>query len=79
MEDGYAAGLYLGDNADGEKLAKRIGTEHMNQLVEGFEEMSGRTLPSPLEEEYLDGMHTNYMVSTSCIFFVPDFLSRAHK
>lgn len=73
MEDGFAAGLHVGVIADGENLAKRIGTEHMNQLVEGFEEMSGRVLPSPLEEEYLDGVHTNYMVSTSSIFYVPVF------
>ncbi|XP_038883040.1 uncharacterized protein LOC120074102 [Benincasa hispida] len=74
-EDGYAAGLYLGDNADGEKLAKRIGPEHMNQLVEGFEEMSGRVLPSPLEEEYLDAMHTNYMIECEPEYLMGDFES----
>lgn len=74
-EDGYAAGLYLGDNADGEKLAKRIGIEHMNQLVEGFEEMSGRVLPSPLEEEYLDSMHTNYMIECEPEYLMGDFES----
>ncbi|CAK9324395.1 unnamed protein product [Citrullus colocynthis] len=75
MEDGYAAGLYLGDNADGEKLAKRIGTEHMNQLVEGFEEMSVRVLPSPLEEEYLDAVHTNYMIECEPEYLMGDFES----
>ncbi|XP_023544535.1 uncharacterized protein LOC111804080 [Cucurbita pepo subsp. pepo] len=75
MEDGYASGLYLGDNADGEKLAKRIGTEHMNQLVEGFEEMSGRVLPSPLEEGYVEAMDTNYMIECEPEYLMGDFES----
>ena len=63
-EDGFGAGLYLGDNADGEKLAKRLGLETMNQLNEAFEEMSSRVLPSPLEDAILDGMDINYAVSS---------------
>ncbi|CAL5321273.1 unnamed protein product [Camellia sinensis] len=60
-DDDYGVGLYLGDNADGEKLAKRIGPENMNKLVEGFEEMSGSVLPSPMDDAYLDALHTNFM------------------
>ena len=33
------AALYLGDNTDAEKLAKRLGTKTMSKLAEGFEEM----------------------------------------
>ncbi|XP_044495774.1 uncharacterized protein LOC123218385 [Mangifera indica] len=68
-DEGFAAGLYLGDNADGEKLAEKIGVENMNNLVEGFEEMSGRVLPSPLDDAYLDAFHTNCMID-----FEPEYL-----
>lgn len=54
--------LYLGDDADGERLEKRLGEERMKILVEGFEEMSLRVLPSPMEEAYLDALHTNNLV-----------------
>lgn len=64
-EEGYASGLHLGDNADGEKLAERIGPENMNKLVEGFEEMSEYVLPSPTHEMYLDALHTNCLVSSA--------------
>ncbi|KAI4302181.1 hypothetical protein MLD38_037962 [Melastoma candidum] len=68
-DEGYAAGLYLGDNADGEKLAERIGPENMNKLVEGFEEMSEYVLPSPTHEMYLDAFHTNCLIE-----FEPEYL-----
>ncbi|CAA7405545.1 unnamed protein product [Spirodela intermedia] len=56
----YGTGLFLGDNADGEKLAKRLGEENMAKLKDAFEEMSSRVLPSPMEECYLEALHTNY-------------------
>ncbi len=68
-EDGYGAGLYLGDNADGEKLAKRLGLENMNLLTEAYEEMGSRVLPSPLDDALLDAMDVNYAVSP-CVFQV---------
>lgn len=61
-DDESGAGLYLGDDADGERLAKTLGPDKMNQLVEAFEEMSGRVLPSPMDDAYLDALNTNYMV-----------------
>lgn len=67
-EDGLGAGLYLGDNADGEKLAEKLGSETMNKLVEAFEEMSDRVLPSPMDDAYLDALHTNLMVSNLDFF-----------
>lgn len=65
MEDDFATGLYLGDNADGERLANKLGPENMNQLVEGFEENSSSVLPSPMKDEFLDALHTNFLVRTS--------------
>lgn len=64
-DEDFGSGLYLGDNADGERLAKRVGTEKMNELVEGFEEMSWRVLPSPMDDAYYDALDTNLKV---CLF-----------
>lgn len=67
MEEGddvesYGSGLVLGNNADGEKLAEKLGEENMNKLVEGFEEISSDVLPSPMDDAFIDALHTNYMV-----------------
>ena len=67
--DDYATGLYAGDDADGEKLARKVGPEIMNQLTEGFEEMTSRVLPSPLEDEFLDALDINYAIE-----FEPEYL-----
>ncbi|XP_059454063.1 uncharacterized protein LOC132184442 [Corylus avellana] len=72
-DDGYGAGLYLGDNADGEKLAKTLGVETMNQLVEGFEEMSGAVLPSPSEDALLDAMDVNYSIECEPEYLMGEF------
>ncbi|XP_062158567.1 uncharacterized protein LOC133866020 [Alnus glutinosa] len=72
-DDGYGAGLYLGDNADGEKLAKMLGVETMNQLVEGFEEMSGAVLPSPAEDALLDAMDVNYSIECEPEYLMGEF------
>lgn len=65
-DDSLESGFYLGDDADGEKLAQKIGPENMNTLAEGFEEMSARVLPSPMDDAYLDALHTNMMVHLAC-------------
>ncbi|KAF8391298.1 hypothetical protein HHK36_023600 [Tetracentron sinense] len=72
-EDDYATGLFLGDNADGEKLAKRVGVENMNKLVEGYEEMSGRILPSPMDDAYLDALHTNNLIEYEPEYLMEEF------
>ncbi|CAK9164356.1 unnamed protein product [Ilex paraguariensis] len=72
-EEDYGSGLYLGDGTNGEELAKRLGPENMNKLVEGFEEMSGRVLPSPLEDAYLDGFHTNMMIECEPEYLMEEF------
>ncbi|KAK7295469.1 hypothetical protein RJT34_18378 [Clitoria ternatea] len=68
-EDNYTTGLYVGDDADGEKLAKKYGPEIMNQLTEGFEEMAERVLPSPLQDEYLNAFDVNCAIE-----FEPEYL-----
>ncbi|KAL5157980.1 hypothetical protein HKD37_15G042555 [Glycine soja] len=67
--DDFATGLYKGEDADGEKLARKIGPEIMNQLTEGFEEMTSRILPLPLEDEFLDALDINYAIE-----FEPEYL-----
>lgn len=54
-----ADGLYVGDNADGEKLAKKLGPEIMDQITEAYEEIIERVLPSPLQDEYVEAMDIN--------------------
>ncbi|XP_058184054.1 uncharacterized protein LOC131301690 isoform X1 [Rhododendron vialii] len=76
VQDGdndFGDDFYLGDDADGEKLAKTLGPDKMNQLVEAFEEMSGRVLPSPMEDAYLDALHTNYMIECEPEYLMEDF------
>ncbi|KAM7496800.1 hypothetical protein LguiA_021214 [Lonicera macranthoides] len=65
--------LYLGDDADGEKLAARIGPENMNKLVEGFEEMSGSVLPSPMEDAFVEALHTNYSIECEPEYLMEEF------
>ncbi|KAJ6876204.1 translation initiation factor IF-2 [Populus alba x Populus x berolinensis] len=66
----YGSGMSLeGHEEDEEKFAQSVGVETMNTLVEAFEEMSGRVLPCPMEDEYVDAFDTN------CSFeFEPEYL-----
>ncbi|XP_075513783.1 LOW QUALITY PROTEIN: uncharacterized protein LOC142548977 [Primulina tabacum] len=66
-------GLYLGDPADGEKLAEKLGPEVMNQLAEGFEEMSSRVLPSPADDAYIDALHTNLLIECEPEYLMEEF------
>uniref|UniRef100_A0A3Q7EMQ3 Hydroxyproline-rich glycoprotein family protein n=1 Tax=Solanum lycopersicum TaxID=4081 RepID=A0A3Q7EMQ3_SOLLC len=70
-----ASGFYLGDDADGEKLAAKLGPESMNTLAEGFEEMSARVLPSPMDDAYLEALHTNMMIECEPEYLMGDFES----
>lgn len=69
------SGFYLGDDADGEKLAAKLGPESMNTLAEGFEEMSARVLPSPMDDAYLEALHTNMMIECEPEYLMGDFES----
>ncbi|CAI9115018.1 OLC1v1015850C1 [Oldenlandia corymbosa var. corymbosa] len=61
-EDDYESGLYLGDDADVDKLAKRFGPDVWNQIVEGFDEMGDRVLPSPFDDAYEEALCTNLKI-----------------
>ncbi|KAL3349445.1 hypothetical protein AABB24_022531, partial [Solanum stoloniferum] len=69
------SGFYLGDDADGEKLAEKLGPEGMNTLAEGFEEMSARVLPSPMDDAYIEALHTNMMIECEPEYLMGDFES----
>ncbi|CAI9756715.1 unnamed protein product [Fraxinus pennsylvanica] len=71
--DDEPGGLYLGDPAEGEKLAQKLGPEIMNKLVDGFEEMSSRVLPSPVDDAYLDALHTNLMIECEPEYLMEEF------
>ncbi|XXG82581.1 hypothetical protein AAC387_Pa10g0499 [Persea americana] len=72
-DDDFGTGLYLGDNADGERLAKSIGSEKMNALVEGFEEMSWTVLPSPMDDAYYDALDTNLKIECEEEYLMGEF------
>ncbi|XP_016446603.2 uncharacterized protein LOC107771687 [Nicotiana tabacum] len=73
--DSLESGFYLGDNADGEKLANKLGPETMNTLAEAFEEMSARVLPSPMDDAYVEALHTNMMIECEPEYLMGDFES----
>ncbi|KAF9668307.1 hypothetical protein SADUNF_Sadunf15G0115200 [Salix dunnii] len=69
----YGSAMSLeGHEEDEEKFAQSVGVETMNTLVEAFEEMSGRVLPCPVEDECVDAFDTN--CSVSVIWFSALFL-----
>lgn len=68
-EDDEMDGLKLGNDADGERFAKKVGPVVMAKLNEAFDEMSSRILPSPVEDAYLDALHTNNMIE-----YEPEYL-----
>ncbi|XAR62560.1 hypothetical protein NMG60_11017366 [Bertholletia excelsa] len=73
VEDEYATEHYLGDNAGGEKFAKRVGPENMNKLTEAFEEMSSRVLPSPLDDAYVDAIDMNLKIECEPEYLMEEF------
>ncbi|CAI0440785.1 unnamed protein product, partial [Linum tenue] len=72
-DDSEGEDFALGNKADGEKLAQTVGVEFMNQLVDGFEEMGSRVLPSPLEDEFLDALDTNFKIEFEEEYLMGEF------
>ncbi|KAH6764477.1 hydroxyproline-rich glycoprotein family protein [Perilla frutescens var. hirtella] len=66
-------GQYFGDPADEEKVAKKLGPENMGKVAEGFEEMSGRVLPSPMDDAFIDAYETNLMIECEPEYFMEEF------
>lgn len=63
-EEEDAVEMNLGDDADGERLAKRLWTEKMNQLNEAFKESFHRVLlPSPMDDAYEDALDINLAIN----------------
>ncbi|VAI92455.1 unnamed protein product [Triticum turgidum subsp. durum] len=54
--------IFLGDNADGEKLEKRLGPEKMKIWDEAFDEAADEALPNPENDKLLDDIHTDNMI-----------------
>lgn len=65
--------LFMGDDADGEKLAKGLGPTLMAELTEAFEEMSSEVLPDPEEDEYLEAYDTNLKIELEPEYLMGDF------
>ncbi|XP_021731652.1 uncharacterized protein LOC110698516 [Chenopodium quinoa] len=65
--------LVMGDDADGEKLAKELGPSMMAELTEAFEEMAIDVLPDPEEDEYLEAYDTNLKIELEPEYLMGDF------
>ncbi|KAL2927513.1 Rho guanine nucleotide exchange factor 11 [Bienertia sinuspersici] len=61
-EDDLDKAAFVGDDADGEKLAKGLGPALMADLSEAFDEMSSEVFPDPVEDEYLEAYDTNLKI-----------------
>lgn len=65
--------IFVGDDKDGEKLAKELGPAIMNELTEAFEEMSMEVLPDPEEDEQIDALDTNLKIELEPEYLFGDF------
>lgn len=72
-EDDDENALFMGDDADGERLAKDLGPSVMAELTEAFEEMTTDVLPDPVEDEYLEALDTNLKIETEPEYLMGDF------
>ncbi|KAJ9559101.1 hypothetical protein OSB04_013715 [Centaurea solstitialis] len=61
------------DKANAEKLARFLGPEKMDLLVQAFEEASGTVLPSPEEDAHVDAMHTNLLLECEPEYLMAEF------
>ncbi|CAH8314112.1 unnamed protein product [Eruca vesicaria subsp. sativa] len=68
-----ALSIFLGDSADGEKFATKMGTEIMNELAEGYESICERALPSTAHDALVDAYDTNLMIECEPEYLMPDF------
>nr|VDD60560.1 unnamed protein product [Brassica oleracea] len=68
-----ALSVFVGDNADGEKFAKKMGDEIMAQLAEGYEDICERALPSTAHDALVDAYDTNLMIECEPEYLMPDF------
>ncbi|KFK35706.1 hypothetical protein AALP_AA4G026200 [Arabis alpina] len=68
-----ALSVFVGDSADGEKFAKKMGTELMKELADGFEEICNKALPSTANDALVDAHDLNCMIEFEPEYIMPDF------
>ncbi|GKC27052.1 hypothetical protein Tco_1034346 [Tanacetum coccineum] len=61
------------DKANADKLARYLGPEKMDILVQAFEEAGANVLPSKEEEDHVDAMHTNLLLECEPEYLMADF------
>lgn len=61
------------DKVNIEKLAKYLGPEKMDLLVQAFEEASANVLPSLYEDAHVDAMHTNLLLECEPEYLMAEF------
>ncbi|XP_021755230.1 uncharacterized protein LOC110720498 [Chenopodium quinoa] len=73
MDEDDDENFAMGDDADGEKLAKALGPSRMAELSEAFEDMSTDVLPDPEDDEYLEALDTNLKIELEPEYLMGDF------
>uniref|UniRef100_A0A1J3FIE4 Hydroxyproline-rich glycoprotein family protein n=1 Tax=Noccaea caerulescens TaxID=107243 RepID=A0A1J3FIE4_NOCCA len=68
-----ALSVFVGDSADGEKFAQKMGTEMMKTLAEEFEDVCVKALPSTANDALVDAYDTNMMIEYEPEYLMPDF------
>ncbi|KAH0852513.1 hypothetical protein HID58_093896 [Brassica napus] len=61
------------NTADGEKFAKKMGPEIMNELAEGYESICQRALPSTAHDALVDAYDTNLIIECEPEYLMPHF------
>ncbi|XP_074316126.1 uncharacterized protein LOC141652510 [Silene latifolia] len=72
-ESGDEEGLFMGNDADGEKLAQKLGPTVMAELTEAFEDLSSEILPDPAWDEYVEAYDTNLKHELEPEYLMGDF------
>ncbi|XP_006392774.2 uncharacterized protein LOC18010719 [Eutrema salsugineum] len=68
-----AISTFVGDSADGEKFASKMGPEIMKKLAEGYEDICERALPSTANDAVLDAYETKLMIECEPEYLMPAF------
>ncbi|GAA0167726.1 hypothetical protein LIER_22595 [Lithospermum erythrorhizon] len=71
-DDDYEANE-VQDTANQEMLATRLGPEMMNTVVEAFEDIADRVLPSPVDDAHVNALHTNLMIECEPEYMMGEF------
>ncbi|KAH9308136.1 hypothetical protein KI387_036047, partial [Taxus chinensis] len=68
-----ADGVFMGDDADGERFVKKIGEDKWKEIEEAINNVSTDILPDPLEDAYIDALNTNLSLEFEPEYYMENF------